>query len=126
MAKFLLSDIKDGQLVTKSRLVTVKFMTADDIEAKVDVQLKQLPYAETDKLHKRLGEQDETVVAEWIAKSIVKDDGKPEFTAKQVNELFSRELVMAIMDEIMMVDQVKKFNKKRLESLQEKTNSSMN
>ena len=108
MAKLSLQDIKDGTLVNKNHIVTVEFLTMDDEPASVEVQLKQLPYAETERLHKRLADNDSNVVSEWVAKSIVNDEGKPEFTKKQVDELFSAELVAAIFDQILKVEQVKK------------------
>lgn len=108
MAKLNLQDIKDGALVNKNHIVTVEFLTMDDEPASVEVQLKQLPYAETERLHKRLADNDSNVVAEWVAKSIVNDEGKPEFTKKQVDELFSTELVAAIFDQILKVEQIKK------------------
>lgn len=108
MAKLSLEDIKQGQLVTKTHIVNVEFLTMDDELASVEVQLKPLSFAETDRFHKRLGEGDEKVIAEWIAKSIVNAEGKPEFTAEQVNKLFSRELVIALLDEVMLINQAKK------------------
>ena len=111
MSKLSLSDIKNGGLVHKTHLVTVEFLTLEDDPASVEIQLKQLPYVQTEKLHKRFAEDDPKVVSEWIAQSIVDDDGNPEFTAKQVDELFSGELVKAILDQIFKVEQVKKLAK---------------
>lgn len=111
MAKLNLQDIKDGALVNKSHLVTVEFVTMDEEVASVEVQLKQLPYIETEKLHKRLADNDNSVIAEWVAKSIINDEGKPEFTKKQVEELFSGELVTAVFNQILKVEQVKKMVK---------------
>lgn len=119
MAKLSIEDIRQGQLVNKIRVTTIEFITMDEEKASVEVQLKPLSFAETDKLHKRLGDGDEKVLAEWVAKSIVKDDGKPEFTADQVNKLFSRELVIALMDEIMLMNQAKKIAKAESEKKQE-------
>lgn len=111
MAKLNLQDIKDGTLVNKSHLVTVDFVTMDEEMASIEVQLKQLPYIETEKLHKRLADNDSSVISEWVSKSIVNDEGKPEFTKKQVDELFSGELVTAVFNQILKVEQVKKLKK---------------
>lgn len=54
MSKLSLSDIKNGGLVHKTHLVTVEFLTLEEEPASVEIQLKQLPYVQTEKLHKRL------------------------------------------------------------------------
>ena len=108
MAKLTLSDIQKGSLVNKVHDVTVEFVTLDDEPVTLDLYLKQLPFVETEELHKRLAKEDKKVVAEWIAKSVVDADGKPAFTQRQVEDNFIQSLANAVFDKIMGLDKVKK------------------
>ncbi len=107
--KLNIADIKTGSLVNKTHDVTVEFETLDDEPVSVDLSIRQLPFAETEALHKRLATgEDKTVVADWIAKSVVDDAGKPMFTSKQVQETFIASLAQAVFDKIMGLDKLKK------------------
>lgn len=108
MAKLNLSDIKKGDLVNKIHPATVEFVTLDEEVASVDVLLKQLPFIETESLHKQMADGDAKAYAEWIAKAVVNDKGKPEFTIEQVETLFSQSLINGIWDKLMLMEQTKK------------------
>ena len=76
-----------------------------------------------------MGEQDDSVIPEWIAKSLVDEDGKVMFTKKQVEDNFIQALANAIFDEIYGAKSLKKYLDKKAEvegKSQEKTNSSSN
>ena len=64
---------------------------------------------------------------EWIAKSLVDEDGKVMFTKKQVEDNFIHPLANAIFDEIFGTKSLKKYLDKKAEvegKSQEKTSSS--
>lgn len=128
MAKLSLQDIKGGSLVSQIREVAVEFMLPDGDIGSVDIRIKQLPFVETEALHKRLAEKDKDVVPEWIAKTLVDEDGKPAFTPKQVKDNFIQSLTGAVFDEVIGSNSVKKFMelKEKQEQSQEKANSSTN
>lgn len=108
MAKLTLSDIQKGSLVNKVHDVTVEFITLDDEPVALDLYLKQLPFVETEALHKRLAKEDKTVIAEWIAKTVCDKDGNLAFTTEQVEQNFIQSLANAVFDKIMGLDKVKK------------------
>jgi len=104
--KLLLSDVKDGKLVGEIRQKTVEFIH-NGKEYDVDILIKQLPFCETDELLTRLN-RGEKVANEWIAKALVDDKGKNNFTPKQVGDTFVQPMAQAIFDEVFGTDSVKK------------------
>ena len=129
MSKLSLKDIKNGSLISNIRDVTIEFPLPDGEIGEVDVRIKELAFAESERFRKRLGEQDDSVIPEWIAKSLVDEDGKAMFTKKQVEDNFIQALANAIFDEIYGAKSLKKYLDKKAEvegKSQEKTNSSSN
>lgn len=106
MAKLNLSDIKAGSLVSQIRPETVDFWHNGE-EFSVDIHIKQLPFIETESLHKRMNNK-EDVAAEWISKALVDDKGKTQFTQKQVEETFVQGLATAMFDKVWGLDNIKK------------------
>ena len=128
MSKLSLKDIKNGSLISNIRDVTIEFPLPDGEIGEVDVRIKELAFAESERFRKRLGEQDESVIPEWIAKSLVDEDGKVMFTKKQVEDNFIHPLANAIFDEIYGAKSLKKYLDKKAEAegkSQEKTSSSL-
>lgn len=129
MSKLSLKDIKNGSLISNIRDVTIEFPLPDGEIGEVDVRIKELAFAESERFRKRLGEQDDSVIPEWIAKSLVDEDGKVMFTKKQVEDNFIHPLANAIFDEIFGAKSLKKYLDKKAEvegKSQEKTSSSSN
>lgn len=106
MAKFQLSDIKSGSLVSEVHEATVEFYHKGEL-CEVDVLFKTLPFGETDSLHNRMNNK-EDVAAEWMSKALVNDKGKPQFTQKQIEENFIQPLANAVFDKVWGLDNVKK------------------
>ena len=104
--KVLLSDVKAGSLVGEIREETVSFYHKGE-EFEVDIRMKQLPFAVTDDLHKRMNNK-EDVAFEWISKTLVDDKGKQQFTQKQVEETFVQGMGTAIFEEVWGLDNIKK------------------
>ena len=128
MSKLSLKDIKNGSLISNIRDVTIEFPLPDGEIGEVDVRIKELAFAESERFRKRLNEQDDSVIPEWIAKSLVDEDGKVMFTKKQVEDNFIHPLANAIFDEIYGAKSLKKYLDKKAEAegkSQEKTNSSL-
>lgn len=128
MSKLSLKDIKNGSLISNIRDVTIEFPLPDGEIGEVDVRIKELAFAESERFRKRLGEQDDSVIPEWIAKSLVDEDGKVMFTKKQVEDNFIQALANAIFDEIYGAKSLKKYLDKKAEAegkSQEKTSSSL-
>ena len=127
MSKLSLKDIKNGSLISNIRDVTIEFPLPDGEIGEVDVRIKELAFAESERFRKRLGEQDDSVIPEWIAKSLVDEDGKVMFTKKQVEDNFIHPLATAIFDEIFGTKSLKKYLDKKAkveDKSQEKTSSS--
>ena len=127
MSKLSLKDIKNGSLISNIRDVTIEFPLPDGEIGEVDVRIKELAFAESERFRKRLGEQDDSVIPEWIAKSLVDEDGKVMFTKKQVEDNFIHPLATAIFDEIFGTKSLKKYLDTKAEvedKSQEKTSSS--
>ena len=127
MSKLSLKDIKNGSLISNIRDITIEFPLPDGEIGEVDVRIKELAFAESERFRKRLGEQDDSVIPEWIAKSLVDEDGKVMFTKKQVEDNFIQALANAIFDEIYGAKSLKKYLDKKAEvedKSQEKTSSS--
>lgn len=129
MSKLSLKEIKNGSLISNIRDLTIEFPLPDGEIGEVDVRIKELAFAESERFRKRLGEQDDSVIPEWIAKSLVDEDGKVMFTKKQVEDNFIQALANAIFDEIYGAKSLKKYLDKKAEvegKSQEKTSSSSN
>lgn len=102
MAKFNLSDIAQGALVNDIHEAEVEFKHHGKTET-VDIRIKQLPYAVTEPLFKRLN-KGEDVVAEWISKALVDDDGNIYLTQKQVSTNFTPSLAGAVFNKILGIE----------------------
>lgn len=106
MKQLQLADIKSGSLVSRIREEKIEFIHEGE-EYEVDVLIKTLPFIETESLQKRMNNKEE-VVSEWIAKSLVDEKGKTQFTKKQIDDNFVQPLASAIFDKVWGVDDVKK------------------
>lgn len=106
MAKLNLADIKSGSLVSQVRDETVNFWHNGE-ECSVDIRIKQLPFAETELLLKRMQDQ-ESVASDWISKALVDEKDKVMFTKKQVEDNFVQTLASAIFDKVWDTDNIKK------------------
>lgn len=102
MAKFNLSDIAQGALVNDIHDGQVEFKHHGKTES-VDIRIKQLPYAVTEPLFKRLN-KGEDVVAEWISKALVDDDGNTYLTQQQVATNFTPSLAGAVFNKILGIE----------------------
>ena len=106
MNKLKLSDIKKGSLVNEIRNKTVEFIHNGE-QYSVDINLKTLPFSETESLYTRMNKR-ENVVAEWISKTLVDSKGELEFTEAEVDANFVQPMATAIFDEVWGADNVKK------------------
>ena len=104
--KVLLLDVKAGSLVSEIRDETVSFYHNGD-ELEVDIRIKQLPFAVTDDLHRRMNNK-EDVTSEWISKALVDDEGEQLFTQQQVEDTFVQAMGSAIFDKVWGIDNIKK------------------
>ncbi len=105
-----LSDIKSGQLVGKIHDKTVEFVNQGETYS-VDIRIKQLPFAKTQPLYKKLDDENDDsddYISEWIAMSLVDEKGELQFTAEQVKNTFIQPLANAIFDAILGIDNLKK------------------
>lgn len=101
MDKLDLNEIIGGALVGDIFERTVKFKH-NKKECSVDIRIKQLPFAVTEPLFRRLNKGDD-VVAEWIAAALVNDDGENYLNKKQVAAKFTQSLTKAVFDEILEI-----------------------
>lgn len=106
MEKLLLSDIKSGSLVSEIREKTVEFWH-NCKKFSVDIRIKQLPFIETESLLLRRNNK-EDVVAEWISKALVDDQGNLYLTKEDVELKFVQGLALAVYDEVWGLENVKK------------------
>lgn len=104
--KVLLSDVKAGRLVSEVREETVEFFHNGE-SFEVDIRIKQLPFAVTDDLHKRMSNK-EDVAFEWISKALVDDKDEQLFTQEQVEETFVQGMGTAIFEKVWGLDNIKK------------------
>ncbi len=104
--KISLLDVKAGRLVGEIRDETVRFYHNGD-EFEVDIRIKQLPFAITDDLHKRMNNK-EDVAFEWISKALVDDKGELLFSQEQVEQLFVQGMGAAIFEKVWGLDNIKK------------------
>lgn len=109
--KVLLLDVKAGSLVSEIRDETVSFYHNGE-ELEVDIRIKQLPFAVTDDLHRRMNNK-EDVTSEWISKALVDEDGKQLFSQEQVEETFVQAMGSAIFDKVWGIDNIKKAMEKQ-------------
>ncbi|MDE0490004.1 phage tail assembly chaperone family protein, TAC [Psychrobacter sp. A3] len=106
MAKILLSDVKAGSLVDEIHSEKVEFYHKGEL-CEVDIMFKTLPFAISDDLHNRMNNK-EDVAAEWISKALVDEDGKLQFTKKQVEDNFIQPLANAVFNKVWGLDNIKK------------------
>ena len=104
--KILLTDVKAGKLVDEIEHTTVSFYHKGE-EFEVDISMKQLPFAVTDDLHKRMDNK-EDVAFEWISLTLVDDKGELLFTEEEVRETFVQPMGSAIFNKVWGLDYVKK------------------
>ena len=106
MSKLNLSDIKAGSLVGEIHKETVEFHHNGEL-CEVDILFKTLPFIERESLHNRMN-NNESVAAEWISKSLVDEKGKLQFTQQQVEKNFIQPLANAIFHKVWGLDSLKK------------------
>ncbi len=106
MSKLNLSDIKAGSLVGEIHKETVEFHHNGEL-CEVDILFKTLPFIESESLHNRMN-NNESVAAEWISKSLVDEKGKLQFTQQQVEKNFIQPLANAIFHKVWGLDSLKK------------------
>ena len=106
MSKLNLSDIKAGSLVGEIHKETVEFYHNGEL-CEVDILFKTLPFIESESLHNRMN-NNESVAAEWISKSLVDEKGKLQFTQQQVEKNFIQPLANAIFHKVWGLDSLKK------------------
>ena len=106
MSKLNLSDIKAGSLVGEIHKETVEFHHNGEL-CEVDILFKTLPFIESESLHNRMN-NNESVAAEWISKSLVDEKGKLQFTQAQVEKNFIQPLANAIFHKVWGLDSLKK------------------
>ena len=110
--KVSLLDIKAGSLVGEIHDDTVSFYH-NGKEYEVDIRMKQLPFAITDDLHKRMNNK-EDVAFEWISKALVDDNGEQLFTQEQVEKTFVQGMGTAIFEKVWGLDNIKKAVEKQM------------
>jgi hypothetical protein len=104
--KVSLLDVKAGSLVGEIHDATVSFYHNGE-EYEVDIRMKQLPFAVTDDLHKRMNNK-EDVAFEWISKALVDEKGEQLFSQEQVEETFVQGMGTAIFEKVWGLDNIKK------------------
>lgn len=104
--KISLADVKKGSMVGEIHEKTVEFVHNGE-QMSVDIRVQTLPFCITEDLFKRWNNE-EDVVAEWISKSLVDDEGNPQFTQEEVESKFVQGLAAAIFDEVWGADNIKK------------------
>lgn len=97
--KFDIKSIGSGALVGEVRDVVVKFYHNGQIES-VEVRIKQLPFAKTEDLHRRLNSRDKGVIADWISLALVDEKDELIFTPEQIEENFTQSLANEIFAEV--------------------------
>lgn len=104
MKKIDLNDIKQGALLGEAKTETLEFMLHGE-KVSVDVRIVQLSYAQTAPYYQALQNGElEKVAAEWVAQSLVDDDGKTLFTAQQVKDNFSYNLLNSAIERILSLN----------------------
>lgn len=97
--KFDIKSIGSGALVGEVRNAVVKFYHNGQIES-VEVRIKQLPFAKTEDLHRRLNSRDKGVIADWISLALVDEKDELIFTPEQIEENFTQSLANEIFAEV--------------------------
>ncbi|WP_407410763.1 phage tail assembly chaperone family protein, TAC [Acinetobacter sp.] len=108
-SKLTLDAIIQGSLVKAVHAKTVAFKHNGKTET-VDIQIKQLPYAITEPLFTRLN-KGEDVVSEWIALSLVDDEGKNYLSKKQIESNFTQSLAREVFNAIIGIEKAPKDEK---------------
>ncbi len=121
-APMSLKDIALGKLVGEIRDVVVPFYHNGALES-VEVRVQQLPYVKTEAFQRRLNEQDDKVIADWISAALVDEDDKTYITPEQVEQHFTQSLVGAIFAEVSGLQQLQKYVDELGKDLAMKTNS---
>lgn len=104
MKKLTLSDIQNGALLSEAKAETIEFVLQGEMVA-VDVWIKPLSYQETEQYYQQLRDGNvESIAPEWIAKSIVDEEGKTVFKAAQVRQLFNQQLMNAVLNKIFQLN----------------------
>lgn len=104
--KINLADVKKGSMVGEIHKKTVEFVHNGE-QMSVDIKVQTLPFGVTESLLKRWN-NDEDVVAEWISKALVDDEGNQQFTEEEVDKNFVQGMAAAIFDEVWGAENIKK------------------
>ena len=104
--KILLTEVKARKLVDEIEHTSVSFYHKGE-EFEVDISIKQLPFAVTDDLQKRMDNK-ENVAFEWISLALVDGKGDLLFTEEEVRETFVQPMGSAIFNKVWGLDSLKK------------------
>lgn len=102
--KLNILEIAQGKLVGEVKEKVVEFFLNGQIQS-VDVRIRQLPFAITDSLNKRLN-KGEDVFSEWAALALVDENNKTFLTKEQIDENFIQAFANALFPVIMGLDYV--------------------
>lgn len=97
-----------GALVCEIRDVVVEFYHNGKTES-VDIRIKQLPFAKTEDLHRRLNKGDKGVIADWIAMALVDENDELLFTPEQVEENFTQALANQVFSEVSGLKELREY-----------------
>ncbi len=123
--KFDIKSIGSGALVGEIRDVVVKFYHNGQIES-VEVRIKQLPFAKTEDLHRRLNNRDKGVIADWISLALVDEKDELIFTPEQIEENFTQSLANEIFAEVSGLKALQEYAEKLGKESAMKKNSGQN
>lgn len=117
MKKLTVESIKAGKLISKPQDVSIRVFVEGE-ECEFHTRLKPFDYATSVAQMRGIGENKEAL-AEVLAVSILNNEDKPQFTAKEIRENFSKELTDALWSKLVEVNALGKILNSR-----PKTNSS--
>lgn len=104
MKKLDLNDIKNGVLVNEKTTETLEFVLHGE-KVSIDVVIASLSYEDTEQYYAAMREGNiEKVSADWIAKSLVNEQGERIFTAKEVKKCFSNSLMNSVIERILSLN----------------------
>lgn len=106
--KLNLKDIAAGKLIGDVQEKDVKFLH-NGKEESVTVRIKQLPFAVTEPLYKRLN-KDENIFAEWLSLALVDENNENYLSKADIENNFTQSLLNAIFPVVLGLDQVKADN----------------
>ena len=102
MKKLTVESIKAGKLISKPQAVSVRVFVEGE-ECEFNTRLKPFDYSTSVAQMRGIGENKEAL-AEVLAVSILNNEDKPQFTAKEIREHFSKELTDALWNKLVEVN----------------------